>query len=857
MLCAMPCIGLNKITIENPLQKSWECSAKGEAWKCVEINNGNVDLFKKGVLPMEKRKLIAEALGWVPTNRPDNICGGYYYQAPLNKKTSNEATINAQQYQYVSSGAITAEGAVEVTKGNQYLSADKAVLTPSKGKKIDQIDLTGNVNLSQPGQVVIGSQGQANISRNTATLNDSYYLIHVRQKPGGSMANLTSDEIDKKTDNFTGYAHGHADKVIQNSKTNYTLEKATYATDSSYGNDWMLGATTINLDRKLGIGKAYNTLFYVKNIPILYMPYMTFPIDDRRRTGFLYPTAGYNSTSGYYLSTPFYWNMAPNYDLLLTPAIYNHRGILFGSNFHYLTKTQQGNLDLQYMPHDSFDNIDRKAFSFTDHGYYGSSWSSYVNYQYIGDKNFYNDFDSGKVGLLMQTLLDREASISYNDTHWTFNATLQSYDVIDDMIFLANRPYSTLPQINTKAAYPGLSPHMDFNWDYQFTYFVKSVLNDVSQVEGQRYYNSPKVSFPFQKSWGFFTPSLTLSETVYTLKNRSAKSTLNFRQNQYPEQSIARALPIINIDAGLYFDRKFNLNKDSYTQSLEPRLFYTYIPYQNQSNIPLFDTSLIDFSYASIFQTNIFTGIDRINNANQLSYAFETSINDQDTGINVLSAGIGQIVYFVDRKVSLCSGTNADCSNSYMSFHDSTTSDAVAFFNYCFLPHWQLVASGAYNPKNNNFDSQTYQVQYRPNNNHVFNVAYQNIKNNYALLMPDQVSQTIAHDPLSEVTVSSIWQLTPHWTVTGLWSHVFNSRQTTNMFAGLQYEACSWAVRFLVQRYVNSPSDSNTPIQIIGSPLTKAFVVQFELKGLGGSSERSLLKRLTMIPGYTPNGGFN
>lgn len=856
MLCAIPGIGLSKITIENPLHKSWQCSADGDTWKCVEVNNNNADLFKKGVLPKEKKQIIADALGWVPTNNPINICGGYYYQPPINKNPSNEAKINAQQYQYARSGTITAEGAVEVNKGNQYLAADKAILKQNKDKKIDQIDLTGNVNLSQPGQLAIGSQGQANISTNTATLDDTYYLIRVREKPGGSMANLTSDEIDNKANNFTGYAHGHANKIIQNSKTDYTLKKATYATDNPYGNDWKLSATTIDLDRESGLGTAYNTLFYVKDVPILYWPYMTFPIDNRRRTGFLYPTAGYNSNSGYYLSTPFYWNIAPNYDLLLTPTIYNHRGILLDGNFRYLTETQSGNLDVQYMPHDRRNNTDRKALSFTDNGQYGRNWSSYINYQYIGDKDFYNDFDSDNIGLSTQTLLDREASVSYSDPHWNFNTTVQSYDVIDDTMYLANRPYSTLPQINANATYPGLLPHMDFNWDNQFTYFTKPSLNGVSQVGGQRYYSAPKISLPFQKSWGFFTPSLTLSETAYTLQNRSAASTTGFSQNQYPEQNIIRSLPIINIDTGLYFDRKFSFNNHNYTQTLEPRLFYTYIPYQNQSNIPLFDTSLSNFSYASLFQSNIFTGIDRINNANQISYALETSVNDQDTGTSVLSAGIGQILYFADRKVSLCSGTNANCANSYVPFHDSSTSDIAAFFNYRFLPHWQLMTSGTYNPINNNVDSQTYQVQYMPNNNHIFNVAYQNIKNNYAALTPAQIQAGTLPDPLSQVTVSSIWRLTPHWSVTGLWSYAFNSRHTTNMFAGIQYDACSWAVRFLAQRYVNSSSDPNNPTNITG-PLTNAFIVQFELKGLGGSSESSLDERLSMIPGYTPNSGFN
>ncbi len=857
--CTAPSIGLAKITLENPLQKDWQCHAnKDGTWQCTESGDNTQDLFKKNVLPKEKAQIIANALNWIPTNNPDNICGGYYYQYPIIPNPSKDPDIQFQRSQYSPDGTITAEGTVEVKKGNQYLSADKAILNKTDNSdKFNKIDLSGNVNISQPGQLAISKTGTANISDNTATFNDTYYLIRVRQKPGGSLANIANTENAEKSSNFTGFAHGHADKVVQHSKTSYTLKNATYATGSPYDNDWMLKSSTLDLDRKSGMGTSYNTLFYVKGMPILYWPYITFPIDNRRKTGFLYPTAGYNSNSGYYISTPFYWNIAPNYDFLLTPTIYNHRGVLLDGNFRFLTETQRGNIDVQYMPDDGKTGTDRKAFSVTDYGTYGQNWTSFLNYQYIGDKDFYNDFDSDNMGLSTQTLLNRQFQFGYADPHFSFNTNIQAYDVIDDTMYLANRPYWMLPQINANYTYPGVLPHFDFSWTNQFTYFYKPSLDGLSQVDGQRLYSAPMLSFPFKKSWGFFTPSLTMSGTLYTLQNRDAVSSSdpNFSQNQFPEQSVTRTLPVVNVDTGLYFDRTFELNNHKYTQSLEPRLFYTYIPYQNQSNIPLFDTSLSNFSYASLFQTNSFTGYDRINNANQLSYALQTSINDAETGKNIISAGIGQIAYFADRRVSLCSGTDANCANSYVPFYDSTFSDVAGFFNYQFLPHWQLLTNATWNPNNGNVDSQTYQLQFMPDNDHIFNLGYQNIQDNYASLTPEQIQNNQKPDPLSQITFSALWKLTPHWSLAGLWSYAFNNRHTTNMFAGIQYDACTWAIRFLAQRYVNSSSDPNNPSQVTG-PLTNAFIFQFELKGLGGSSESSLSQRLSMINGYNANSSF-
>lgn len=854
VIVSLPAVSIAKITIDNPLQKSWQCSGTAQGtWQCVAIDDKTRDLFKKNILPKEKNQIIADALGWISVNDPQNICGGYYYQTPIQTNLSPSPNIQFQQAEYPNTGNIIAEGTVEVTKGSQYLSADKAVLKRKKGtQQIENVDVSGNVNLSQPGQLAISQYGTANIINNTATLNDAYYLIRVREKAGTKIepVSKTTNEQDK---NFTGFAHGHADEVIQKSKTNYTLKDVTYATGNPYDDAWMLSATTLDIDRDKETGSAYNMLFYVKNVPILYWPYMTFPISNTRKTGFLYPTAGYNGDSGYYVSTPFYWNMAPNYDLLLTPTLYNHRGLLLDGDFRYLTQAHSGNLDLQYMPYDRLDKSDRRAVSFTDHGNYGNHLSSFLNYQYIGDKDFYNDFDSDNMGLSTQTLLNRQASIAYNDQNWTTNATIQAYDVIDDSTYLANRPYWTLPQINANANYPDAIWNMNFSWNNQFTYFYKPSLDDANQVQGQRLYSAPKLALPLSRSWGFFTPSLALSETVYDLQNRQAQSLTNFSQNEYPDQYVNRTLPIINIDTGLYFDRSFSLNNTQYTQTLEPRLFYTYIPYQNQSNIPLFDTSLTNFNYASLFQTNIFSGLDRLNNANQLSYALQTAIDDSK-GNSILSAGIGQIAYFANRDVSLCSGTNEDCSGNEnkIAYYNSSFSDIAGFANYAFLPDWHFITNMTYNQNNNNVDSQTYQFQYLPDQQHIFNIGYENYKNDYASLTPDEISQGIMPSSTSQFTISSLWKLTPHWSVAGLWSYSFNSKRTTNMFAGLQYDACSWAVRFLAQRYVSNSSDPNQPTEVTG-PLNNAYVIQFELKGLGGSSTSSLNERLGMISGFDPN----
>ena len=840
IIYCLPSIGINKVTAENPLQKSWQCRSNDDGnWQCIELDSEQSKLFKKNIMPKQKKRIIADALGWLSDSDPNNICQGFYYQQPVESNASEEPIIQLQKANYSIGGVVTAEGTVELTQGNQYLSADKAVIKKdSASGALDTIDLSGNVNMRQPGQLAISDSGTANIHNDTAVFNDTYYLIRVRKKPG-TLLSATGDQNTKEFENFTGFARGHADEIIQNSKTNYTLKNATYTTAGPYDDDWMLKMDALELDRESGLGTAYNTTLYTQRIPVLYWPYLTFPIDDRRRSGFIYPVFGFNNNSGYYLSTPFYWNIAPQYDLLLTPTIYNHRGVLIDGNFRYLTQTQRGEINGQYMPYDRRAGTHRKAFSIANHGDYGQHWQSYFNYQYVSDKDFYNDFEMDNTGLSTSTLLNREIGGSYKDLNWDINGKFQGYKVADERMLPANRPYWLMPQINAKATYPALLSSVNLNWDNQITYFYKPSVSGQSQMQAQRFYSAPEIKFPIQKSWGFLNSSVTLSEALYTLQNRGVK---------YPEQHILRSLPIFSVDSGVYLDRSFTFKDHKYTQTLEPRLFYTYIPYRDQSNIPLFDTSLSNFSYASLFTSDLFTGIDRINNANQLAYALETKINSAETGQDLLSAGIGQIVYFADREVSL--------ADKKVLFHDANFSDIAAKLSYRFLPDWQLISDATYNTQNNNVDSQNYQIQYMPDANHIFNISYQNIKNNYATLTPEQIQKDITPDPLSQVAFSALWQLTPHWSVAGLWSYGFTTRHTSNMFAAIQYDSCSWAIRLLAQRHISASSDPNTPSKISG-PLNNTYMVQFELKGLGGTTRTSLDRNLAMINGYSDKSRFN
>ncbi|MCF6807321.1 LPS assembly protein LptD [Thiotrichales bacterium 19S9-12] len=852
-----PSVNQAEISLKNPLQKNWECQIKDGKWLCFELDDDAQALFQKNTNISEKQIILAKALGWVPTNDPKNICGGYYYQPPAydpSKPLDENTHLRADEANYTVKGSITAQGNVRVKKGTQTLSANKATVSPNQqNQKLSNIEASGNVSLRQPGQLVISDKGKANLNANTATLNDTYYLINVVEDPseGGSLLSSAPPQTNAcQYTHFTGYGRGHADTVYQLSETRYKLKNASYTTAPPTTNTWTLTGTTIDLDKESGRGEIYNSVLWAKDFPVFYSPYFNFPIDSRRQTGFLYPTAGYQNDSGYYLSTPFYVNLAPNYDLLVTPTLYNHRGLMVNNKLRFLTETQDGLINLSYMPNDNIDHRSRSALDVTINGQYNKYLSSYFDYHYVSDDQFIDDFASNDIISANQTLLNREFQLKYADPTWNINGTLLDYNVIDPELTLANRPYATLPQINAT-----MTPESSYDWlkygfSSQFTYFYKSPYDNQEQVNGQRIYLAPYVETPLKESWGYLTPKLTFTSTEYWLQDRD-----NSLSNPgFPSQYVSRNLPIFNIDTGVYFDGNFQLESTNYQQTIKPRLFYTYIPYRNQNNIPIFDTSFTNFTYNSLFTSNRFSGYDRINNANQLSYSLETSIQT-DTGKPILSGGVGQIAYFTEQKVSVC--RTANCIATENPDYDDDFSDIAGFLSYHFLDDWTLTADMTYHVQSSRVDSQNYTLQYKPNPGIILNASYNNTANDYSLLSTEQLLNGTSPPSISSTTLSGLYQLTENWSLIGLWNYSFTYKRSLNMFAGISYDACSWSFRFAYQRYISNDfgSNSNNPSEISG-PLDTALIFQVQLKGLGSSSGSQLNGLLDQINGYTPKSPF-
>lgn len=819
----------------NPYSLAWSCKDKDHHWVCRQTSSNLVNLYDHHEAPQTKRSALIHALGWIKDSSGSqncNACGGHYFEAtqtkpnkvvPLSLSTS---TINYATATYPVKGNATLSGNVMVNQPGRELLADQAIVIPNhKTKKIEAVKAHGNLRYHEYGRLIIGDSGYMHLGHNQATLHNAYYLQRVTPKVMPSAADFNQK-------NFTGFAHGHAKLAHQMNDHELVLKDATYTTCPPTRDIWSLWSSKVNLNKKTGRGHAYNTILRVGGLPVFYFPFFSFPIDSRRQSGFLFPRFGRTSSSGYFTTLPYYFNLAPNYDDTITPTLYSRRGLLIDNKFRYLLPNQStGEVNINYMHHDKIYNNSRKSASINLNTNLPDAWLWTVNYNYLSDPTFQQDLNQGDIVTANQLYSSRQTALSKQFAHWQVSALVQHYKVLNTILRIANQPYSVLPQIEANGDYQLFSPNFLFHMDNQFSNFYKST---DGVVTGQRYHTRPSLTYQFQRDSGYITPELQLDATHYQLKS-------NPRVNQ-----INRILPIVSIDSGLYFVRNFKWGQGSYEQTLNPRLYYLYVPYRNQADIPLFDTSIISPSYYTLFMSNRFSGLDRQSNANQISYAVDTSINNQ-AGSSLIDLSVGQSMYFQKRKVTLCQ--TSGCIKYEDPTYANQFSDLMSQMQLNLGNHWSIQNQVAFNLSTRQPDSQQYGFHYQTDNMHIFDLAYQNSNLDYALLTPEQIESGKTPPQISQILISSAWGVLPNLMVYGQWDYAFNANRTVDVFAGLEYSSCCWAFRFLFHRFISN-ADPNNPASLDGAT-DSVPMIEFELKGLGGTNYDTSNALLDRIPGYT------
>ncbi|AEB27661.1 Outer membrane protein Imp, required for envelope biogenesis / Organic solvent tolerance protein precursor [Francisella cf. novicida Fx1] len=833
-----------RITGENSIREDWGCEAVDGEWSCKRTNKP-MDIFDDTLTEDDREKTLAYDLAWV--NEPSYLVGGYYsndYQFTKKLCESEKIELGYQNSEFLSDGTLVASGNVEMMSCDQEIYGNNAVINLTDDfAGIRSLVMTGNVIAKQPstGILIRTTEMGTNMNDGNYSTGQAYFRFP-REMPETRIYNKQ---------NFTGYIRGYA-TTLKKESSDLIITDGYITSNDPYDNSWKITGDYINIDIDKEMLYIKNGFFKIKDIPVMYLPYYSHPTNNKRRSGFLNPNLVQNQRSGWGVSIPYYFNLAANYDLLLQTVIWSERGIMENATLRYMDKYFQSQFEGSIVPYDFKEGKIRGAFTLSTTAQYENINANF-KYEYVSDATYYDDFSAGDINLVTKTLLDRQLGISYNNSYVDFGITLLDYGIVNPIINLANIPYAKLPEVKFNLTSAGYTPdYLTLSLNTLNTYFYKSpwpVNPSVAPTVGTnvntfRFYEAPKIELNLTKSWGYMKPSLELPIRYYKLDNKPT-DIIKFKNS-----NVTSVLPIFNIDAGAYFDKDYTNENGTYTSTLYPRLFYTYIPYQDQTDIPLFDTSLQNEQYMQMFQVNRFTGYDRINNANQLTYALEASTTNQDNGTTLASAKIGQMVYFEDRKVTLCQGNSACPTPGSMDvFSKDRFSPIMSSFEFQVIKNIYLSSQINYRIERENIDYQVYQLSYKDDNENIFNVSYNNIASDWSSLTQEQINQGVKPSSQETITLSTILNITDHWGIAALWNYNFQQKKISNAFAGFQYNTKSWIVRALWQSSAYTNQDPNNP-NFLGD-LNSTYMLEFEFKGLGSiNNNGNLSSRLQQINGY-------
>ena len=605
---------------------------------------------------------------------------------------------------------------------------------------------------------------------------------------------------------------GSAEVIRSDEDKPSILINASITSCDLFDPDWLISADEIELDHADEYGSADDVVIRFKDVPFMYVPYMEFPTSDKRRSGLLFPEFGTSSSRGIELATPWYWNIAPNQDAVLTPRYMEKRGFELGGNYRYLTQSSYGELKGAYLPEDDITKEHRYQVRYLQHSQIMSNLLFDVDLQDISDPDYFNDFASN-IGITSQTHLDRNATLNYNLDNWHLRALVQDIKTIDENAPISDDPYERLPQITFNGGEKIASGPVFFTLDSEYVDFTHK---DETKITGTRATIRPGLNLPLSGTAWFFDPAVKFSHTRYdvgTEENPTATGTAQDVKD--------RNLPISSIDTGLFFERPLN---NGYQQTLEPRLYYLNVPFEEQNNIPLFDTSIPDFSVAQLFRDNRFVGGDRIGDANQLTVALTSRILNPNTGDELLRASIGQIYYFEDRKVSLDG-----------SIDTAKQSDIIAELKSNW-GHWQSMIDLQWDTADHELSQENYFLHYQSDARHLFNLGYRK-------RLKDR------NVDIEQTDTSFVYAITREYSGVARWNYSLKDDKTIDTIAGIAYDSCCWSIQLLAQRRLK-----NTTITTIvdDDAYDNSILVQFVFKGLGslsGSKARNTLEQ--SIYGYT------
>lgn len=636
------------------------------------------------------------------------------------------------------------KGHVIIQQANKRIETEQAEYK----KQIEQVTAQGDVTLISPSIKIKSESADFDLKSDHAILQNATY------QSLNSRARGQATQIEIKDSNIT------------------ELTDATYTTCEADKTDWLFSASNITLNNESRQGSASNVVIRFKDVPFFYFPYLRFPLGEERLSGFFFPSFGHSDEHGTELKIPYYWNIHPQVDATITPWYMSKRGTLLDTELRYLSENNKGTLQSEYLNNDKLVNDKRERWRWVHQSTPSLGWQANAEYNSVADNNHLIDF-SNNLGSTSTTYLVRKGELSYNSTNWLLNFKAEGHQILS-----GTEPYKRLPQITLNSRYAAKDNALNYAVQSEAVRFDHAV----NKVIGDRLHLKPSISYPLRSAAGFLIPKLSVDLTSYNLKQTTG------------ETQFSRSVPTFSLDSGLFFERDSQIFNNNYIQTLEPQLFYVYVPYKDQSALPVFDTSVYTFNVNQSFTDYRFNGVDRIGDDNRLTAALATRFINQENGQEVFMARIGQIYYFTDRKVQL-PGTSVNKTSRSNIIAELKTQPG----------NWNLSSQVEWDPELKEKVTSSTQLGYHFNK---FNI---------------DLAHRFQRSTLETRELKMNWEISSRWQVNAAHLYDLKDEHIVENLVGINYESCCWGLRLSTkERYLSSTQTD------------RGIYLELVLKGLGG-----------------------
>lgn len=785
----------------------------------------------------------ADNLDWVPleslspeqlkTARP-GCCGAYIEPgnpSPDAALAPADAPLRATADTTDAQGeTATLSGNVQITQGPRQVRSDRATID----RGTNQVVLENHIQFRDPGLLLLGDRAQIDTKTQAITVDNATFAFH-ENNSRGTASHFNRDE----------------EGVIY-------INDATYTTCEPASNAWRLRTSSVRIDADRHFATARNARVEVKSVPVLYTPWIRFPIDDNRATGLLFPQIAMSNRNGFDYAQPIYLNLAPNYDATITPRYLQLRGEMLEAEFRHLSLFDNTTIAGAFLPSDSssdsgsslqmdpstgkksLNGNDRWLVNVTNSGGAGYAWHTHVDYTKVSDIDYFRDLGNSTLDVNSQPHLLQEVAAGYQFSNWSLNVADVQYQTIASN--LASQ-YKQLPRVNLDGAYR-FDNNLELNLGNEYIVFDN---DDSRVVTGERLRTNYGAAWDERWAWGYFRPEAKLKHIGYTL-NRPVLPGAN--------DNPSTTVPVADLDAGLYFERSTNLFR-GFTQTLEPRFYYLNSKFKDQTDSPDFDTTDLTFSYQQLFRDDRFSGGDRIGDANQVTLGLTSRLID-NRGIELLRGSVGRIQYLQDRYVSLnptFTKPFLDNLGNLQTLTDVTQrdvarqllSDESPFAGEFFArlsDHWRFQSDVAYDDQASRIDKGNVSLRYRANGALV-NLAYR-----YTRKEPRLIDTRIVETDIGQSDISTYYPISPQWALIGRWNHDFTNSRELEVLGGLEYGSCCWKLSLLARRWLNRDDTVLLPDNLSYS---QGIFLQVQLVGLAGTGKQvdNILK--DSIYGYEPS----